>query len=151
MRRFRYGVQGNDDALPAHCGYWSPMHSPIRNGYKDLRAWQAAMDLVELSYALARQMPAFERYGLAQQMRRSAVSVPSNIAEGHGRLHRAEFVHHLSIASGSLRELETQVLIARRLGYGKPGEIDRCLELIDGVGRMISGLIRRIRQLEAAA
>ncbi len=109
------------------------------------------MDLVELTYTLARDMPSSERYALAQQMRRSAVSVPSNIAEGHGRLHRGDFAHHLSIASGSLRELETQILIARRLGYGKPGEIEGCLELIDGVGRMISGLIRRIRQLDAAS
>lgn len=89
--------------------------------YRDLKIWQKGMDLVELTYELASKLPAFEKYGLAAQMCRAAVSIPSNIAEGWGRKHRAEYVNHLSMANGSLKELgplkelETQILICIRL------------------------------------
>src|SRR6476659_1156091 len=88
--------------------------------YQDLVAWQKAMDLVELVYGATRGFPREEVYGLTSQVRRAAVSVPSNIAEGQGRASTKEFLHHLSIARGSLFEVETQVLVAQRLGYLPP-------------------------------
>jgi four helix bundle protein len=85
--------------------------------YKDLLAWQKAMDLVELVYTATRHWPKEELYGLTSQVRRAAVSVPSNIAEGQGRTSVKEYQHHLSIAHGSLREVETQMMLAQRLDY----------------------------------
>ena len=89
---------------------------PIRS-HHDLIVWQEAMELVRECYHLAERLPAMERFGIATQIRRSAVSVPANIAEGHGRRGRAEFLHHLSIAEGSLRELQTllEAALATRL------------------------------------
>jgi four helix bundle protein len=88
----------------------------IRN-YADLIAWQKAMDLVEAVYKSTQCFPREELYGLTSQPRRAAVSIPSNIAEGQGRRTDPEFLHFLSIAHGSLREAETQILIAERLKY----------------------------------
>lgn len=85
--------------------------------FRDLRVWQAGMDLVETIYRLTQAFPADERFGLTSQIRRAAVSVPSNIAEGHAREHTAEYLHHISIAQGSLAEVQTQSEISRRLGY----------------------------------
>ena len=75
------------------------MHMAIRH-YRDLEVWQKAMDLVEQVYRLAKALPPEERYGLTSQIQRAAVSIPANIAEGHGRLHRGDYVHHLSMARG---------------------------------------------------
>ena len=80
--------------------------------FKELRVWQRAMDLVEQVYELTRDFPKQETYGLTSQIRRAAVSVPSNIAEGHTREHLKEYLHHLSMAQASLAELETQLEIA---------------------------------------
>ena len=77
------------------------------NSYRDLRVWQKAMDLVVTSYEVAKQFPQSELYGLVSQIQRAAVSIPANIAEGHGREHLGDYLHHLSIANGSLMELET--------------------------------------------
>src|SRR5688500_1847747 len=85
--------------------------------YRDLRLWQAAMDLGVESYRVGELMPSRERFGLVAQIRRAAVSIPANIAEGHGRLRRGEYLHHLSIARGALKELETLLALAERLGY----------------------------------
>ncbi|MBZ5502136.1 MAG: four helix bundle protein [Acidobacteriia bacterium] len=85
--------------------------------YRDLLVWQKAMDLVVASYGIAKKLPAQEMYGLVTQIQRAAASIPANIAEGHGRKHRGDYLHHLSIARGSLLELETHLLIAGRLGY----------------------------------
>jgi four helix bundle protein len=85
--------------------------------YRDLIAWQKAMDLVEGVYRTTRSWPKEELYGLTNQVRRAAVSVPANVAEGQGRRSSQEFPHHVSIAHGSLREVETHLLISRRLGY----------------------------------
>ena len=92
----------------------------LRN-YSELFAWQKAMDLVEATYEATTQFPKEETYGLKSQLRRASVSIPSNIAEGQGRSSTKEFLHHLSIAYGSLREIETQILIAGRLQY-LPGD-----------------------------
>ena len=85
--------------------------------YRDLRVWQAGMDLVEQIYRLTQSFPPDERFGLTSQLRRASVSIPSNIAEGHAREHTAEYLHHISIAQGSLAEVQTQIEIAHRLGY----------------------------------
>src|ERR1700682_299934 len=85
--------------------------------YQELIAWQKAVGLVEAVYLASRTFPREEIYGLTSQIRRAAVSVPSNIAEGQGRRTTLDFLRHLSIAYGSLREVETQILIARRLKY----------------------------------
>ncbi|HLF77499.1 MAG TPA: four helix bundle protein [Dehalococcoidia bacterium] len=88
--------------------------------FRELRVWQASMDLVEQIYRVTGGFPRHELYGLASQMQRAAVSVPSNIAEGHTREHRAEYLHHISIAQASLAELQTQLEISVRLGYLTP-------------------------------
>ena len=87
------------------------------NNFRDLRVWQLGMDLVEMIYRCTQAFPQQEMYGLISQMRRSAVSIPSNIAEGHTREHSKEYLYHLSVAQGSLAELQTQIEIARRLEY----------------------------------
>jgi four helix bundle protein len=103
------------------------------------------MDLVVKVYELARRFPSEELFGLTSQIRRAVVSVPANIAEGHGRLHRKEFLRQLSIARGSLVEVETHLQIAVRLGYL---ERDQCKEpwlCCQEVGRLLSGLIRSLQ------
>lgn len=116
---------------------------PVRS-YRDLRVWQSSMDLVVSCYELSKQLPEDERYGLITQIRRAAVSVPSNIAEGHGREHLGEYVHHLSIANGSLMELETDVIICERLGYLDSEAVAPVLTQTSDVGRMLAGLIRKL-------
>ena len=104
------------------------------------------MELVVDIYRATECFPRRETYGLGQQVRRAAVSVASNIAEGHGRNHLGDYLHHLSIANGSLMELETQVQIAGRLGYvGKEHEA-HVLGQAAEVGRMLAGLSRALRQ-----
>lgn len=87
------------------------------NSFRDLRVWQAGMDLVEQISGLTQHFPRHERFGLASQLQRAAVSVPSNIAEGHTREHTREDLHHVSMAQASLAEVETQLEIALRLKY----------------------------------
>ena len=89
--------------------------------FRDLRVWQVGMDLVQHVYQLTAGFPPSESYGLVAQIRRAAVSIPSNIAEGHGRQHRRDYAQFLSMAQGSLAELETQLEIAHRLSY-----VSRC-------------------------
>jgi four helix bundle protein len=111
----------------------------VRN-YMDLIAWQKSMDMVVDVYNVTKLFPKEELYGLTSQLRRAAVSVPSNIAEGQGRWSNREFSHFLSIAHGSLREAETQVLIAERLGYIDAGRRAGLLGLTSEAGRLINGL-----------
>lgn len=87
------------------------------SNYQDLTVWQQAMDLVIECYQLAKHFPNFEQYGLTSQLQRAAVSIPANIAEGHDRAYTKEYLRHLSIAKGSLTELETHIHIAKRLSY----------------------------------
>ena len=115
----------------------------IRN-YRDLKVWQRAMDLVSGIYEITKAFPREEMYGLTSQIRRAAVSVPSNIAEGQGRRSDREFSRFLSIAHGSLREMETQVLIAQRLGYLQDENADGMLGLSAEVGRLMNGLSKRL-------
>lgn len=95
--------------------------------YRDLLVWQKAMDLVLECYRLGKLLPKSEMYGLTAQTQRSAVSIPANIAEGHGREHLGDYLHHLSVANGSLMELETHLLIIQRLSYLSVIEIKRAL------------------------
>lgn len=108
--------------------------------YRDLIAWQRAMDLVVLVYEVTKRFPKEEIYGLVSQLRRAVVSIPSNIAEGQGRKTKREFVQFLSIAHGSLREVETQVLIAERIGYVDPKQVEDIMACTGEIGRLINGL-----------
>jgi four helix bundle protein len=112
--------------------------------YQDLKAWQRAMDLVDAIYVVTKTWPSAELYGLVSQVRRAAVSIPSNIAEGQGRRSSREFTHHLNIAHGSLREVETQLMIARRQGYLSQDSLAILLDHSSEVGRMITGLINSL-------
>ena len=112
--------------------------------YRDLKVWQKAMDLVIVGYDLARQFPQSELYGLVSQIQRAAVSIPANIAEGHGREHLGDYLHHLSMANGSLMELETHFLLAGRLGYLKEQQVNSVLDLTAEVGRMLAGLTKSL-------
>lgn len=114
--------------------------------YRDLLVWQKAMDLVVESYEVAALFPKTELYGLKSQLERAAVSVPANIAEGHGREHLGDYLRHLSVANGSLMELETHFLIAERLGFLSSADTAHPTELAPEVGRMLAGLIRKLRQ-----
>lgn len=118
----------------------------MRRSYRELIAWQRAMDLVVATYRLTKLLPAEERFGLTSQMRRAAVSIPSNIAEGHGRGLKNAFAHHLAIAIGSLRELETQTHLTLRLGQVQPQQAEPVLALAEETGRTMAGLIRAVRQ-----
>jgi len=115
--------------------------------YRDLRVWEQAMDLAVRSYQLAKLLPRDELYGLVSQIRRAAVSVPANIAEGHGRDHLGDYLRLLSVANGSLMELETHILLAQRLSYLKITDVEPLLVLTSEVGRMLAGLIRKLKSL----
>jgi four helix bundle protein len=108
--------------------------------YSDLIAWQKAMDLVEVVYALSSAFPREELYGLTSQIRRAVVSVPSNIAEGQGRWTTGEFVHFLGIANGSLREVETQLHVAVRLKFVTIADSGAAFGLASEVCRLLYGL-----------
>jgi four helix bundle protein len=108
--------------------------------YRDLRVWQGGMDLVETTYRFTQSFPSREIYGLTSQMRRASVSIPSNIAEGHTREHKKEYLQHLAIAQGSLAELETQFEIARRLTYLNAEQLETVLEKTVSLGKQLYAL-----------
>lgn len=116
----------------------------MMRGHEDLIVWQKSMNLVISTYSLTRRFPKSEVYGLASEMQRAAVSVPSNIAEGHALKQTQAYVRHLAIASGSLAELQTQLEIARRLGYLNAEQI-AILEEAREVGRMLAGLRKSLQ------
>ncbi len=113
--------------------------------YRDLVAWQKAMVLVKDVHRITQGWPEQERYGLTSQVRRAAVSVPSNIAEGQGRTGTKELLHHLSIAHGSLYEVETHLLIAQQLEYIDDPACHTPMAQTEEVGRLLGGLIRSLR------
>lgn len=112
--------------------------------YQDLIVWQKGMDLADAVYRLTRSFPKEEVYGLTNQMRRAAVSVPSNAAEGQGRLNRGEFRQFLGQARGSLLELETQAELAQRLGYLSPAAAQEIHQRTQEVLRLLNGLISKL-------
>jgi four helix bundle protein len=114
--------------------------------YRELDVWKKYMDMVEQVYALTRTFPADERFGLVSQMRRAAVSVPANIAEGYGRTHRGEYVHHLSIARGSVLELETHLAIALRLQFATGAQTAPIEQLVQDVSKMLYRLMNSLQQ-----
>ena len=114
--------------------------------YSDLIAWQKAMELVEAVYRCTAGFPPDERFGLTSQLRRAAVSVPSNIAEGRGRRSPGEFLQCLSVAQGSVREVETQVRIAGRLGFLPSEDEAHMVELTQEVGRLMAGLANTLER-----
>ena len=114
------------------------------SSYKDLLVWQRSMDLVERIYQITSKFPSNEQWGLTSQMRRAAVSVPSNIAEGYGRQATGEYRHHLSMGRGSLLELETQVLLCRKLKYLEAADADSLLTEIEEISKMLASLISKL-------
>jgi four helix bundle protein len=114
--------------------------------YQELIVWQKAMDLVTLAYKISAGFPREETFGLALQIRRAAVSIPSNIAEGQGRNATRDFIHFLGIAQGSLQELETQVIVAERLRYLNAESKAGLAELSCEVGRLIHGLVNSLKE-----
>jgi four helix bundle protein len=112
--------------------------------YRDLDAWQAAMALVEMIYGVTQVLPRHELFGLTAQLRRAAVSIPSNIAEGACRRTTGAYVNHVSIALGSHAEVETCFEIAMRLGYLKREETNRVASSIERTGQLLNGLLRSL-------
>ena len=115
----------------------------MAGGYRELVVWQKAMDLVVIIYTFTEKFPKTEIYGLTSQMRRSAVSIPSNIAEGSKRQTKADFRNFLAIALGSAAELETQLLIANRLKFGDDTIYSNAEGFLSEVSRMLSTLVIR--------
>jgi four helix bundle protein len=109
--------------------------------YRELIVWQRAMGLARKAYALSEELPKTEAYGLLSQIRRAAVSVPSNIAEGHGRLTDSQFRHFLGNARGSLYEMQTQVELAGDLGYLNRKLVEELMDQGWEVARLINGLV----------
>ena len=114
--------------------------------YRQLKVWQKAMDLTVEIYSPVNKFPREENYALSDQMRRSAVSIPSNIAEGQGRNSAKEFVNFLSIALGSLWELETQIEISERLHYIDSGQKNKVYEQTEEIGKMLNALATSLEQ-----
>lgn len=114
--------------------------------YRDLVAWQKAMELVTEIYRVTQRFPKEEMFGLTSQLRKAGVSIPSNIAEGRGRSSRGEFRLFLGHALGSLSELETQILISRNLDYLSETDAAHLLNLSAEVGRVLNGLISSFRK-----
>lgn len=118
--------------------------------YGDLVVWRKGMDLAEKCYHVTRGFPPSKAYGLSSQIRRAGASVPANVAEGHGREHLREYLHYLSIASGSLTELETHIILASRLTYLSGAEVSALLEQTSEVGRMLTRLKQSLRRVKPA-
>ena len=112
--------------------------------YQDLEVWQRAIELVKETYRLCKKLPEEELYSLSDQMRRTAVSIPSNIAEGYGRSGSKDYPHFLSIALGSVYELQTQLILGEELEFFETKENAQALELCDRVGMMLNKLIKRL-------
>ena len=112
--------------------------------YRDLEVWQRSMRLAKRIYQVTQKFPTEERFGLTNQLRRAAVSVPSNLAEGHARFGPGEFSRFLSIAMGSVAELETQILLSQDLGYVSEAVTHELLAELDVIGKMLRGLAKSI-------
>jgi four helix bundle protein len=114
-----------------------------------LKVWQEAMSVAERTYRLTSRFPKDEVYGMTSQIRRAAVSIAANIAEGHGRENSGSFIQFLRISQGSLKELETHLLLAARVGLVTTEEIETVLRQCDELGRMLRGLIRSIQSRQS--
>ena len=116
--------------------------------YRDLRVWQLAMDPAAASYKATARFPADERYGLTTQIRRAAASVPANIAEGYGRESKGAYIQQLRVAQGPLKELETHLILAARVGIANEPEMQPLTSKADDIGRMLRSLIRSVEASE---
>lgn len=116
------------------------------NSFRELRVWREALECSILIYSLTRQFPSEERFGLVSQMQRSAVSIPSNIAEGRYRGTKKDFTQFLHIAYGSGAELETQLEIAQRLGFGKREEYAMIFSKLESVMKMLNAMIQSLKK-----
>ncbi|GBC85431.1 hypothetical protein HRbin11_01880 [bacterium HR11] len=123
-------------------------HSPVRS-YRELRVWQTAMTLAAEVYRLTRAFPREERFGMTAQARQAAVSVAANIAEGYGRESLRDYIRFLRVAQGSLKELETHLLLCIRVGLLDEAQARSALESCDRLGRMIHRLIQALRRWKA--
>ena len=112
--------------------------------YRELKVWQVAMNLAEQCYLATKNFPKEEQFGLTSQIRRAAASVSANIAEGQGRQHTKEFLNFLSVARGSLMEVETHLLLSQRVGLLNQTTLDALLTMSDEISRMLSGLRRAL-------
>ena len=119
--------------------------SEVRS-YRDLQVWQRAMDVAVGTYELTKAYPREELFGLTSQSRRAAASIAANIAEGYGRASKASYLNFLRIARGSLKELETHLILAERVGLGRPEAVGPLLDKTDELGRMLHGLITRVQE-----
>jgi four helix bundle protein len=115
------------------------------SSYQQLKVWQLGIQLTKSAYVLTQNFPIDERYGLTSQMRRAAVSIPANIAEGHARDSTKEFLHHISIALGSLAELETMLVLTREFGYGDMSAIAALLQNTNEESKMLRGLQKTLK------
>ena len=114
--------------------------------FRDLIVWDKSMELVKEVYRMTKSFPKEEIFGLTSQVRRAAVSIPSNIAEGHARLSRKEFQHFLGNARGSLAELQTQIIIGKELGFLSDKEMDDIIKKATDVARLLNGLLSSLRK-----
>ena len=114
--------------------------------YQELKVWQAAMDLAEKCHCETRSFPKEELFGLTNQIRRAAGSIPANIAEGQGRQSYRDFLRYLNIARGSLNELETHLILSRRIGLMETSIFERLLQSSDEISRMLAGLRQALKR-----
>lgn len=121
----------------------------MSSSFRDLLVWQRGMEIVEAVYRLSAEFPKTETYGLTSQVRRAAVSIPSNLAEGHTRATTKEYLQHVAVAQGSLAEVETQLELAVRLGYAGPEQMQavhgECLVLAKQLHQLRESLTKRLR------
>jgi four helix bundle protein len=118
------------------------------SSYRDLKVWQDAVTLIEVCYLLTRKLPKDELFGLTSQIRRAATSVAANIAEGHGREHTRSFIQGLRIAQGSLKELETHLIVCQRVHLLDHSEVSAALTSASDIGKMLRALIRALQARE---
>jgi four helix bundle protein len=126
------------------------MPSPLKS-YRDLLVWQKGIDLVVVSYRATASFPKSETYGLTSQIRRAATSIPANIAEDYGRGTRKEYLQFLMIAQGSLKELETHLIVSEKLAYLTAAQSARFLTETEELGRMLGSLIRKLKTSPSGA
>jgi four helix bundle protein len=125
-------------------------HSSV-NSYRDLRVWQDAMQIAEFCYVLTRQLPREELFGMSAQIRRAAASIPANIAEGYGREQTQSYIQFLRVAQGSLKELETHLLLAQRVRLASSDSVGPLLSKCEALGKMLRSLIRSLQSWRAEA
>ena len=122
----------------------------VVRSYRDLWVWKEGMELAEVCYEVTREFPKEEMFGMTSQTRRAATAIPANVAEGRGRENSGEFVRFLRIAQGSVKELETHLILASRVKLTTEGEIAPVLKRCETIGKMLHALIRSIQKRQGA-